>query len=110
LSEPIVYIEDLGSSNGTWVNGRRIESTPYRQVLKHGDEISLGAQGELDDHDVRYIYRSVGKEGELLEEVGGIFQKYTFVDTLGTGSFAEVKKAVEIRTGAVYAVKVSGDV
>ena len=31
-------IEDLGSSNGTYVNGKRIEST----VLKSGDRVTLG--------------------------------------------------------------------
>jgi pSer/pThr/pTyr-binding forkhead associated (FHA) protein/ABC-type multidrug transport system ATPase subunit len=33
------YIEDLGSSNGTLVNGQRISS---RQLLKNGDQIGLG--------------------------------------------------------------------
>ena len=33
------YIEDLGSSNGTYVNGQRITS---RQMLNNGDRISLG--------------------------------------------------------------------
>jgi pSer/pThr/pTyr-binding forkhead associated (FHA) protein len=31
-------IRDLGSTNGTWVNGRRIQS----QALKHGDVVELG--------------------------------------------------------------------
>ncbi len=33
------YVEDAGSSNGTWVNGVRIEQ-PTR--LEHGDEVRLG--------------------------------------------------------------------
>ncbi|MEJ8855360.1 FHA domain-containing protein [Variovorax robiniae] len=33
-----VTIEDLGSSNGTFVNGVRID----RQVLAHGDEVRIG--------------------------------------------------------------------
>ncbi len=32
------YVEDLGSTNGTMVNGARIE----RQRLKHDDEIQMG--------------------------------------------------------------------
>lgn len=32
------YIEDLGSTNGTYVNGKRVK----KQTLKHGDTISLG--------------------------------------------------------------------
>lgn len=35
------YIKDLGSSNGTWVNGRRIE--PHQLVpIENGDQIRLG--------------------------------------------------------------------
>jgi pSer/pThr/pTyr-binding forkhead associated (FHA) protein len=33
------YIEDLGSTNGTFVNGKRVK----KQTLKPGDIISLGA-------------------------------------------------------------------
>ena len=33
------YIEDLGSTNGTWLNGRRIHAA---QLLKRGDKIWIG--------------------------------------------------------------------
>lgn len=33
------YIEDLGSTNGTWLNGRRIHAP---QPLKKGDKIWIG--------------------------------------------------------------------
>ena len=33
------YIEDLGSANGTWLNGRRIQAS---QRLKKGDKIKIG--------------------------------------------------------------------
>ena len=33
------YVEDLGSTNGTWLNGRRIHSA---QWLKKGDKIWIG--------------------------------------------------------------------
>jgi pSer/pThr/pTyr-binding forkhead associated (FHA) protein len=33
------YIEDLGSTNGTWLNGRRIHAA---QLLKKGDKIRIG--------------------------------------------------------------------
>jgi pSer/pThr/pTyr-binding forkhead associated (FHA) protein len=33
------YVEDLGSTNGTWLNGRRIRAA---QLLKRGDKIAVG--------------------------------------------------------------------
>ena len=33
------YVEDLGSTNGTWLNGRRIFSA---QRLKKGDKVKIG--------------------------------------------------------------------
>lgn len=33
------YVEDLGSTNGTWLNGRRIHAS---QRLKKGDKIKIG--------------------------------------------------------------------
>src|SRR5215212_7275798 len=42
-------VADLGSSNGTWLNGVRIWST---QRLRHGDEIRVG-QTRLIFHDVQ---------------------------------------------------------
>ena len=33
-----VELEDLGSSNGTWYQGQRIE----RRKLQHGDELRFG--------------------------------------------------------------------
>lgn len=80
-SEPIVVIEDLNSSNGTWVNSKRLTK---KHVLKHGDEISLGAPGPLpaQQHDVRWIYKSVSKQGVGDEErVGEIFERFTFLET-----------------------------
>ncbi|GHJ88647.1 hypothetical protein NliqN6_5049 [Naganishia liquefaciens] len=100
-AEPVVYIEDLNSSNGTWVNGKKIS----KQILNHGDEISLGSPVKTDDHDARYIFRSVGSEGERMNSAGAVFEKYQFRETLGTGTFAEVKKAIEVETGVVRAIK-----
>ena len=33
------YVEDLGSTNGTWLNGRRVHAP---QLLKKGDRITIG--------------------------------------------------------------------
>ncbi len=38
---PLFYVTDLGSSNGTWLNGRRLVANSGRP-LRHGDELRLG--------------------------------------------------------------------
>ena len=37
----LTYIIDLGSSNGTWLNGKRM-SGPAERLLRNGDELRLG--------------------------------------------------------------------
>ncbi|ORX34954.1 kinase-like domain-containing protein [Kockovaella imperatae] len=110
-SEPDVWIEDLKSSNGTYVNGARIT---HRVLLRHGDEISLGHAATLDNHDVRYIFRSVGSKGTKmgqtaskggLDVVGQVYERYQLLETLGSGTFADVRKAVDVETGNMRAVK-----
>ncbi len=39
VQDGIFYVEDLGSSNGTFVNGQRIHEP---LVLRHGDRIEVG--------------------------------------------------------------------
>jgi pSer/pThr/pTyr-binding forkhead associated (FHA) protein len=34
-----VAVRDLGSTNGTWVNGQRLEA---KGALRHGDELGIG--------------------------------------------------------------------
>ncbi|WVQ93923.1 hypothetical protein IAU59_001001 [Kwoniella sp. CBS 9459] len=109
-AEPEVWIEDLKSSNGTFVNGARVTT---RRLLQHGDEVSLGHAGTLDNHDVRYIFRSVGSKGMKLGQngskapdmVGAVYERYQVLDRLGKGTFAEVRKAVDVETGALRAIK-----
>lgn len=53
-----VYIEDLGSTNGTKVNGRAVET----QMLKNGDMVQIGKHqftfetGQTPDHEQTAIY------------------------------------------------------
>ncbi|EIW73180.1 hypothetical protein TREMEDRAFT_37204, partial [Tremella mesenterica DSM 1558] len=107
-TDPEVWIEDLGSSNGTFVNGLRITT---RRLLQHGDEVSLGCAGTLENHDVRYIYRSVGPKGSRTggpngpQLVGEVYERYQILNQLGKGSFGEVRKAVDVETGDLRAIK-----
>jgi hypothetical protein len=41
VTETQVILMDLGSSNGTWINGRRIKDH-VESVVKHGDVVALG--------------------------------------------------------------------
>ncbi len=68
------------------VNGEKI--TP-RRLLRHGDEISLGHMGTLENHDVRYIFRSVGTKGskygktvsqEGMAPVGEVYERYQILE------------------------------
>jgi PAS domain-containing protein len=68
LSGERYFIEDLGSQNGTWVNGHSM-SPGYQIQLKEGDFISIGnismSVGQPYAEDGMITYYSIG----LLEEV-----------------------------------------
>lgn len=66
------------------VNGEKLKA---RRLLRHGDEISLGHAGTLENHDVRFIFRSVGGKGTQygksdgkIEKVGEVYERYQFLD------------------------------
>jgi len=54
LSAESCFIEDIGSSNGTMVNGKKV----VRQELKDGDEIKVG------DCVLRFRISQVGQDGK----------------------------------------------
>ena len=77
-----VFIEDLGSANGTMVNGVRIES---RQMLQDGDKIRLGPAtilkfGFHDDIDESFQQRMY--DAALRDGLTGAFNKKFFLDRL----------------------------
>ena len=39
IAHGLWYVKDLGSTNGTWLNGRRIHAP---QALKKGDKVKIG--------------------------------------------------------------------
>lgn len=41
-----LYIRDLGSANGTWLNGRQVGGTPVR--LENGAELQVGPDTVLN--------------------------------------------------------------
>lgn len=75
------HVQDLGSSNGTWINGERIDSRP----LQSGDKIQLGSQmivkfvlqDELEAQFQRELYESATKDA-----LTSLFSKRYFLDQL----------------------------
>lgn len=91
------------STNGTYVNGVRLGRGRH-SMLNHGDELSLGVPvGLTNEEDFRFIFRS---RITAIERGGGIHAQYSFGTTLGTGSFATVRRAICKCTGQHYAVKI----
>lgn len=91
--DPIVWLYDNGSSNGTFVSRSRTPKLTCMQVnahriakgtrrmLVHGDEISLGSAEILGGPDVRWIFRAVGRPGKPAEPIGGVYTDYQFLKT-----------------------------
>lgn len=89
-------IRDLGSTNGTFVNGKRLQKTP--QALKNGDSIQIGtyhlvydAQNQKMSQSIRRGYRidtlnlgrSVGKKKMLLQDIDLTINPGEFVALVG---------------------------
>lgn len=57
VKNAVTWVRDLGSSNGTFVNGRPVQ----QQALRHGDVVRIG------DCDIRFLTRNLQAEpvGEL---------------------------------------------
>jgi diguanylate cyclase (GGDEF)-like protein len=76
-----VYVEDLGSTNGTYLNGNRVT----KDALKDGDKIQIGSttilkftyHDRLDEHFQRHMYESALRDG-----LTKIFNKKYFLDRL----------------------------
>ncbi|CAE6451074.1 unnamed protein product [Rhizoctonia solani] len=101
--ENAVVVHD-NSSNGTFINGKRIGKTK-KSLLTPGDELSFGLPGQdLDDLDYRYIFR---RPTEILPALGnGVFLEYELGPALGRGAFATVRRALHRASGQWFACKV----
>jgi pSer/pThr/pTyr-binding forkhead associated (FHA) protein len=69
LEEGLVKVEDLGSVNGTFVNGARVEG---QQVLRPGDRLEVGpvtfvVEYELTPDALERLRRDEGEDYEVVE-------------------------------------------
>lgn len=79
-----VFVEDLGSTNGTFVNGARLHK---RHLLKDGDKLQFGTatilrfayQDETDEEFQRKMFESASRDG-----LTGTFNKRYFTERLAS--------------------------
>ena len=88
----VAVLEDI-SSNGTFINEALVGRNKRRE-LKENDEITV-----LDK--ARFVFRYPKSR-----ETSGFMQRYTLLEKLGKGHFAEVFLCIEKSTGHRFAVKI----
>ncbi|WBW75435.1 DNA replication checkpoint kinase Cds1 [Schizosaccharomyces osmophilus] len=100
----VIFLHDH-SSNGTYLNLERLPKNG-RTILSHGDEIRVGLGVPKDE--IRFLCQIPYNKSESMrkEVISSEENRYEVLRTLGTGTFAIVKLAVDLETGEYYAIKV----
>ncbi|EHR62319.1 protein kinase domain-containing protein [Saccharomonospora cyanea] len=93
---PMVWVRDLGSRNGTFVGGRRVDPLADR-LLGDGDELSLGG--------VRDLVLRLTVPGPFRAPLPETFAGYDLVREIGRGAQGIVHLARHRGTGEYVAVK-----
>jgi transcriptional regulator with GAF, ATPase, and Fis domain len=76
-------IEDLGSQNGTFVNGARVDG---RAALQSGDELAIGDSLFLVDPDFAVLAARFGESTLLVSGGAGDVEDLAFPKVMGTGA------------------------
>ena len=70
------YVTDRGSSNGTWLNGRKLQGNKSAQ-LHPGDFVEFGAHGTAGvTYKVKQMHRSQRDQGLLASNKDGTSRRY----------------------------------
>ncbi|CDS02704.1 hypothetical protein LRAMOSA00109 [Lichtheimia ramosa] len=97
-----VYLEDM-SSNGTFVNGQRVQSDDRRRILRSGDNIQLYRKEKMPSEDPRHQFYRIFLPPQF--EVGTFHEDYSIGQIIGRGHFASVIKAHHKESNRQVAVK-----
>eukprot|EP01006_Ploeotia_vitrea_P035809 TRINITY_DN65938_c7_g4_i1.p1 TRINITY_DN65938_c7_g4~~TRINITY_DN65938_c7_g4_i1.p1 ORF type:complete len:704 (+),score=104.16 TRINITY_DN65938_c7_g4_i1:34-2145(+) len=102
-----VYAHDF-SSNGTFVNGTKL-GQGKRAELKPGDEISLALPAaKIMNADLPvYIFRRT-RSLNFEDKQEGVYKEYHVGQTIGSGTFGQVKLGRHKKTDAEVALKIIG--
>ncbi|KAI0794699.1 kinase-like domain-containing protein [Fomes fomentarius] len=109
-STSAVIVKDLDSSNGTYVNGKRLGKGECG-VLKDWNVVSFGTScdksAERPRDDYRFFFRHMASNQRPRD---GLYKFYDVHHVLGKGGYATVVKALHKAEAKWYAVKMfSGD-
>ncbi|NLW51604.1 MAG: protein kinase [Candidatus Brocadiaceae bacterium] len=111
----VLYVEDLGSKNGTLVNGEPVRD---RLAIKDGDRITVGSHELVVIHptptsDRAGVLAPLGQREEeenafqeLAHQVGSDFGGYVVEKVIFNGTASVVFRARQVQTGTPAAVKV----
>lgn len=92
-SEHQFIARDMGSRNGTWVNGRLLTICP----LRHGDCIRIGRTHLTIECDANHPIEPL---------LGKVMGGYELQEVLGRGSFGTVFKGMQLALGRPVGIKV----
>nr|CAA59410.1 serine /threonine protein kinase [Schizosaccharomyces pombe]prf//2110385A protein kinase cds1 [Schizosaccharomyces pombe] len=103
-SENVVFLHDH-SSNGTFLNFERLAKNS-RTILSNGDEIRIGLGVPKDE--ISFLCQVPVKHSRDSQKnmIKSENSHYEIIRTLGSGTFAVVKLAVEVNSGKWYAIKI----
>jgi anti-anti-sigma factor len=91
------YIEDMGSTYGTYVNGKKVDG---RVELKNEDQVVLGVSGGFPDGEYSFTFRLAGEPDRPAAPAQPAAPPRKI--RAGEAAFAESAQAYVVRLGGVF--------